>query len=109
MLIYLRYFVSHILQFSFHKALCKIAQPNVPLHECDIDGNKQAGEKFAQMLKIGSSKPWPEQLELITGNKNMSAQALIEYFEPLLTYIDGQIKNETLGWNADGNVNSSSL
>jgi len=41
-----RYFVSHILQFQFHKALCDIAQPGVPLYECDIDGSLAAGDKL---------------------------------------------------------------
>ena len=38
-----RYFVSHILQFQFHKKLCSFSQKDVPLHECDIDGDKEAG------------------------------------------------------------------
>ena len=99
---YIRYFVSHILQFSFHEALCKIAQPNVPLYKCDIDGNKKAGEKFAQMLSLGSSVPWPEQLEMITGNKRMSASALLNYFDPLIKFLDKQLKNEKIGWKANG-------
>jgi peptidyl-dipeptidase A len=40
------YFVSHILQFQIHKALCDIAQPGIAIHECDIDGNEEAGEKL---------------------------------------------------------------
>jgi len=98
---YIRYFVSFIIQFQFHKSLCSIAQPGVPLYKCDIDGNKAAGEKLAHVLKLGSSKPWPEQLELITGSKNMSAKPLVEYFQPLIKYIDEAIHNETIGWTVD--------
>lgn len=45
---YIRYFVSYILQFQVHKALCTEAgeYPKSPLHDCDIYENKQAGEKF---------------------------------------------------------------
>jgi peptidyl-dipeptidase A len=95
---YIRYFVSFIIQFQFHKALCDIAQPGVPLHECDIDGNKIAGQKLADVLKLGFSKPWPEQLEMLTGSKNMSVEPLVEYFDPLLKYLDEQLENETIGW-----------
>ena len=42
-----RYFVAKIIGFSFHKALCKIADPKSPLHECDIGGNKEVGQKLA--------------------------------------------------------------
>lgn len=100
---YIRYFVAHIIQFSFHKSLCQVAQPNVPLHKCDIDGNKDAGAKLGSMLQLGSSLPWPEQLEMITGNKKMTAAALLEYFEPLIKYLDEQTKNEKIGWEANGN------
>lgn len=46
---YIRYFVSFIVQFQVHKALCiKAGQydpndPSKPLHNCDIDGNPAAG------------------------------------------------------------------
>ncbi len=90
--------MSHIIQFQFHKALCDIAQPGVPLYKCDIDGNKIAGQKLADVLKLGSSKPWPEQLEMLTGSKHMSAEPLVEYFDPLLKYLDEQVANETIGW-----------
>jgi peptidyl-dipeptidase A len=105
---YIRYFVSTILQFSFHEALCKIAQPNVPLHKCDIDGNVSAGKKFGKMLSFGSSVPWPEQLEFITGNRNMTAEAFLEYFAPLKKYLDEQLKNEKIGWNADSKFETKS-
>ncbi len=103
---YYRYFVRSLLQFQFHKALCNIAQPGVPLYKCDIDGNKNAGRKLADVLKLGSSKPWPEQLEILTGSKEMSAKPLVEYFDPLLKYLNEQIKNETIGWKIEGKSHS---
>lgn len=50
---YISYFVSHILEFSFYKALCIEAgeyepnKPDKPLHECDFYKSKQAGQKLA--------------------------------------------------------------
>lgn len=47
-----RYFVSHILQFQFHKSLCTAAEqydpnnPEKPLHKCDIYKNAAAGNKL---------------------------------------------------------------
>ncbi len=35
---YVRYFTARILQFQFHKALCKAAGQEGPLHECSIYG-----------------------------------------------------------------------
>lgn len=41
-----RYFVSFILQFQFHKALCQAANHTGPLHTCDIYMSKEAGAKL---------------------------------------------------------------
>ena len=38
-----RYFVSFVIQFQFHKALCEAANQTGPLHECDIYNSKEAG------------------------------------------------------------------
>lgn len=97
-----RYFVSFIVQFQFHKALCDIAQPSVPLYRCDIDSNLEAGERLAAMLQLGSSEPWPVAMKLVTGSERMSAKPLIEYFEPLFRFIDREIKDEPLGWSVNG-------
>ena len=37
---------------------------------------------------MGASKPWPEALEALTGEKQMDATAILEYFEPLRTYFE---------------------
>lgn len=51
-------------------------------------------------LKLGFSKPWPEAMQLITGQPNMSAEALMSYFEPLMTWLEKENKKngEVLGW-----------
>nr|CAD7438416.1 unnamed protein product [Timema bartmani] len=52
-----RYFVAHILQFQFHKALCIAAgqydptDPNTqPLHKCDIYNSTAAGQKLRYLF-----------------------------------------------------------
>jgi hypothetical protein len=47
------------------------------------------------MLAMGSSKPWPDALEMMTGQRRMDASAILEYFAPLHDWL---IKaNEQLG------------
>ena len=52
------------------------------------------------MLKLGSSKPWPEVLERVTGSREMSSSAMIEYFKPLEEWLkrNNQEHNEFIGW-----------
>jgi len=97
---YMRYFLARIYQFQFQRGLCKTAGFEGPLHRCSIYGNKAAGEKLNDMLSLGASKPWPEALETVTGQKEMDASALADYFAPLKTWLDEQNKknNYPVGW-----------
>jgi peptidyl-dipeptidase A len=87
---YARYFLAAILQFQFHRALCREAGFNGPLYQCSIYGNKKAGEKLKAMLAMGQSRPWPEALKAMTGEDKMDATAIIDYFAPLKQWLDEQ-------------------
>jgi peptidyl-dipeptidase A len=91
---YARYFLAHILQFQFHRALCREAGNQGPLNRCSIYGNKQAGERLKKMLEMGQSRPWPEALKALTGEEKMDATAILDYFAPLKNWLDEQ--NKTL-------------
>jgi peptidyl-dipeptidase A len=95
---YSRYFLAAILQFQFHRALCKEAGFTGPLHECSIYGSKQAGAKFAKMLEMGTSQPWPDELAALSGERTMDASAILDYFAPLKTWLDEQNKGQVCGW-----------
>ena len=87
---YLRYFLADIYQFQFHRALCKAAGHTGPLHTCSIFGSKEAGAKMWKMLQMGASKPWPDAMEAITGERAGDASALLEYFAPLQAWLEEQ-------------------
>jgi peptidyl-dipeptidase A len=96
---YTRYFLAAILQFQFHRALCREAGYTGPLNRCSIYGNKAAGAKLAKMLEMGESRPWPEALETMTGEKQMDASAILDYFAPLKKWLDEQNAGHKVGWN----------
>ena len=95
---YARYFLAHILQFQFHRALSQAAGCTAPLHRCSIYESKAAGERLNKMMAMGLSTPWPEALEALTGSKQMDATAIIDYFAPLQAWLDEQIKGKPVGW-----------
>lgn len=95
---YMRYFLAAILQFQFHRALCKAAGHEGPLHTCSIYGNKQAGARLWSLLEAGASKPWQEALSALTGETAMDASAILDYFAPLSAWLDTQTKDLTCGW-----------
>jgi len=95
---YSRYFLAHVLQFQFHRALCRDIGWTGPLHRCSIYNNKQAGEKLRKMMAMGQSRPWPEALEALTGEKRMDATAIVDYFAPLLEWLKEQNKGRPVGF-----------
>ncbi|XP_054706989.1 angiotensin-converting enzyme-like [Uloborus diversus] len=97
---YMRYFWGFLLQFQFHKGLCKEAGHEGPLHTCDIYQNKKAGSLFRKMLRLGKTVPWEEALSIVTNGefKQLSATPLLEYFEPLHNWLKEQNRNEYIGW-----------
>jgi peptidyl-dipeptidase A len=95
---YMRYFLAHVLQFQFHEALCKASGHTGPLHTCSIYGSEPAGDRMAKMLAMGSSQPWPDALEALTGSREQDAGALVRYFEPLTAWLAEQNEGRTCGW-----------
>ncbi len=95
---YARYFLARILQFQFHRALCRGIAYQGPLNRCSIYDSREAGAKLNKMLAMGQSRPWPEALEAISGQKQMDATAIIDYFAPLKQWLDAQNKGQACGW-----------
>jgi peptidyl-dipeptidase A len=95
---YTRYFLAHILQFQFHRALCRTAGYEGPLHRCSIYGNREAGDRLQAMMEMGLSRPWPDALEALAGEREMDASAILDYFAPLSAWLDEQNRGRTCGW-----------
>jgi peptidyl-dipeptidase A len=95
---YTRYFLADILQYQLHRGLCQAAGIKGPLNRCSIYGNKEAGKRLNTMLEMGQSRPWPEALKVVTGQEQMDATAILDYFAPLKTWLDEQNKGRKCGW-----------
>ena len=95
---YTRYFLGTILQFQFHRALCQAAGYQGPLHRCSIYANPEAGRRLKSMLEMGASRPWPDALEALTGQRQMDAGAMRDYFAPLTRWLDQQNAGHACGW-----------
>ena len=104
---YTRYFMSHILQFQFYKALCDAAGHKGPLYECSFYGNKVAGQKFWSMLENGASQPWQKTMAELTGSETMDASALLEYFSPLQQWLQQQNEGQSCGWQVPAPVTAA--
>ncbi len=95
---YSRYFLAHIQQFEFHRALCEISGNTDPIHRCSIYNNKDAGDALNTVLEMGSSQPWQEAYKVLTGSGQMDATAIIDYFEPLHTWLKDKNQGKQCGF-----------
>jgi peptidyl-dipeptidase A len=95
---YMRYFLADILQFQFHRALSETAGCKEPLHRCSIFGSQPAGRRLQTMMEMGLSRPWPEALFALTGQREMDATAIRDYFAPLQRWLDEQNAGKPAGW-----------
>jgi peptidyl-dipeptidase A len=91
---YARYFLAEIYQFQFYRAACRLAGWKGPLNRCSIYGNKEVGARFNAMLQMGQSKPWPQALATFTGEHDIDAGAINDYFAPLGKWLDQQNKGQ---------------
>ena len=95
---YARYFLARIYEYQFYRAACREAGWKGPLNRCSVYGNKAVGAKFNAMLAMGQSKPWPEALAAFTGEKDIDATAIADYFAPLDRWLKLQNKGQQCGW-----------
>lgn len=86
-----------------HRALCIEAgqfdpdDETKPLHKCDIDKSLAAGAKLREGLELGLSQHWSVALERMTGETELSGDAVIEYFKPLYDYLKEENEKDSSG------------
>ena len=98
---YARYFLAQLYQFQLYRAFCKQTGHTGPLHRCTFYGDKEVGKRLNEMMAMGSSRPWPEALYAATGQREMDATAIADYFAPLKAWLDEQNKGQTVGWKSN--------
>jgi len=95
---YTRYFLAAVLQFQFQRALCREAGVEGPLHRCSIHRSKAAGSRLAAMMEMGRSRPWQDALFALTGQREMDATAILDYFAPLMSWLEKENAGQACGW-----------
>lgn len=106
---YIRYFVSFILQFQFYEHMCISAgqydptDPESELYKCDFYQSLEAGEELMKLLEKGQSQPWQDTLTEMIGSGKMSADSLLHYFQPIITWLENDQKENgwVSGWDLD--------
>lgn len=104
---YARYFLAAVYQFQFYRGMCQAAGYHGPLNRCSVYNSKEAGARLNKMLEMGQSKPWPDAMEVMTGERQADASAMVEYFQPLLAWLKKQNAGQKEGWTPSSNPMSA--
>ncbi|UYZ63832.1 M2 family metallopeptidase [Hymenobacter weizhouensis] len=87
---YYDYALSYVILFQLHDHIAKKILKQDP-HATNYYGSKEVGQFLADIMRPGSSKDWRTVLKEKTG-EDLSARAMVEYFEPLMAYLKQQNK-----------------
>lgn len=90
---YYDYAISSFLLFQIHEHIANdILKQDV--HDTNYYGNKDVGKYLRTILEPGGTADWRELTRTATG-KDLSADPMVRYFDPLMTWLKEQNKGRT--------------
>ncbi|XP_050305397.1 angiotensin-converting enzyme-like isoform X2 [Anthonomus grandis grandis] len=98
---YVKYYVALLLEFQIYGNMCDAAAHKGPLHTCDVYRSREAGRVLSDILRVGKARHWKDVLKMLTKGRTdkLSADRMIEYFKPLLLWLQSSNRNEpVIGW-----------
>ncbi|AYA36185.1 peptidase [Hymenobacter oligotrophus] len=87
---YYDYALSYVILFQLHDHISRNILKQDP-HATNYYGNKEVGKFLHDIMYPGASADWRQLLREKTG-EDLSARAMVAYFEPLMTYLKQQNK-----------------
>lgn len=90
---YYDYAMSNVLLFQFHLYISKHILNQSPT-ATNYYGNKDIGDFLKKLMKPGASVNWEKHLQQTIG-EGMSAQGMVSYFDPLMTWLKKQNQGRT--------------
>jgi peptidyl-dipeptidase A len=87
---YYDYALSYIILFQLHDHIARKILHQDP-HATNYYGSKAVGQFLQDIMRPGSSRDWRMVLKEKTG-EDLSARAMVDYFQPLMVYLKAQNK-----------------
>ena len=85
---YYDYAISNILLQQMHRHIARKILDQDP-RATNYYGQKEVGAFIEGILKLGATEDWRQVMQEHLG-EDISAQAMLEYFEPLMAYLKAQ-------------------
>jgi len=93
---YYKYAIAFAIKYHLHMHIAKKLLHQDPRNS-DFAGNKEVGKFLYNIMKVGATRDWRVLIREATG-EDLSARAMLEYYEPVIGYLKEQNKGRKVGW-----------
>ena len=93
---YFSYAVATVLQYQLHDYIARRILHQDP-RRCSYAGQPEVGVFLASMMRQGATRDWHTVLREATG-EDLSTRAMVEYYRPLMVWLQKQNKGRQVGW-----------
>lgn len=93
---YYSYAFATVLKFQLHDHIARNILKQPP-QRCNYAGNKAIGKFLRGIMEKGGTEDWRKVLREATG-ENLSTRAMVEYYKPLLGWLEEQNRGRQIGW-----------
>ena len=93
---YYSYAIATVLKFQLHDHIARKILKQDP-RACSYADSKEVGAFLKGVMEKGGTEDWRKVLRDATG-EDLSTRAMVEYFKPLMAWLQEQNKGRTIGW-----------
>ena len=93
---YYSYAIAEVFKHQLHEHIAKKILHQPP-QACNYAGNRQVGDFLKSIMEKGATEDWRKVLKEATGEE-LSTRAMIEYYAPLLKWLEEQNQGRPIGW-----------
>jgi len=102
---YYDYALSEVILYQLHDHICRQLLHEDP-HSCNYYNRPEVGAFLQSIMRVGATRDWQELLREVTG-RELTAEPMLEYYRPLLEYLEAQNRGRSCDWLEAGGEPSS--
>ncbi|HEX2853213.1 MAG TPA: M2 family metallopeptidase [Opitutaceae bacterium] len=93
---YYSYAIAQVFKYQLNDYIAKNILHQPP-QTCNYAGNKKVGDFLRKIMEKGQTEDWRKVLKEATGEE-LSTRAMLEYYAPLMKWLETENKGRQMGW-----------
>jgi len=93
---YYSYAIAQVFKYQLNDYIAKHILHQPP-QACNYANRKEVGDFFRKIMELGKTRDWRQVLKEATG-EDLSTRAMVEYYAPLMKWLEEQNKGRPIGW-----------